>query len=263
MMTKLHRKGESVRISAAIFPAPAEMEIVVAPVLVEGIELRRNRAVAPLAALGLHALLFLAAIALVRPHLPAPPPVTAISVDLVPALPAEARPTPPVLAAPTPTEAPDAAAADASSAKPSADGAPAARETPAGTLYTATQFYSARLLAEPAMARIRRDLAGFATSERVIQLCNIEALEQIRRARPGTSPDTLVGYAFADIEQRGLSLAAPGGAYRVHRHWYQIDYTCTATADLAGISAFQFRLGDEIPESQWDAHSLNAEDAEE
>jgi hypothetical protein len=34
-------------------------------------------------------------------------------------------------------------------------------------------------------------------------------------------------------------------------------------ADLAGVTAFQFRVGEAIPPDQWDAHNLNAEDADE
>lgn len=244
------------------------MEIAVAPLLVEPLPLTRNRAVAPVLALTLHALLLTALIVVVRPHLlPPPPPLTTISVDLVPeteiAASPEASAPQPVPSTPASTDAATSITPEGSGDAVATDGAPASRDTPAGKLYTATQFYSGKLLATPAMARIRRELTGFASSERVIQLCNIEALEQIRRAQPGSSPDTLVGYAFADIDQRGLSLTAPGGAYRAHRHWYHFDYTCTATADLAGVSAFTFRLGDDIPPAQWDAHSLNAEDAEE
>ncbi len=61
------------------------------------------------------------------------------------------------------------------------------------------------------MQRIRRSLTGFADSERMIQICNIEALEQIRRAAPDYDPDTLVAYAMSDLLSSGLTLTATGG----------------------------------------------------
>jgi len=42
-----------------------------------------------------------------------------------------------------------------------------------------------------------------------------------------------------------------------------MTFRCTASADLAGVTAFEFRLGQPIPEDEWEADNLNAEDADE
>ncbi len=113
------------------------------------------------------------------------------------------------------------------------------------------------------MERIRRELSGFADSERVVQVCNIEGLEQIRRAAPEYEPDTLVAYAMADMVLSGLTLTATGGAFRSRRRWYGISFHCRAAAGYEGVTAFDFTLGEPIPEDLWEGHYLNAEDVDE
>ena len=113
------------------------------------------------------------------------------------------------------------------------------------------------------MARIRKTFGTLAASEKLVQLCNIEGLEQIRRAMPQYDPDTLVPYATSDPLTAGLTLSAPGAAFRSRRKWYGMTFKCTAAADLAGVTAFEFKLGQPIPEAEWEADNLNAEDAAE
>jgi hypothetical protein len=96
-----------------------------------------------------------------------------------------------------------------------------------------------------------------------VQLCNIEGLEQIKRAAPTYAPDTLVPYAMADMDGSGLTLIAGGGAFRSRRRWFGITFRCTAAPDYSGVTAFSFKLSTEIPRDQWEAHNLNAEDASE
>jgi hypothetical protein len=195
----------------------------------------------------LHAAL-LAALFLLTPlrSFVAPEP-SAISVDLIPLSATEPEPetpAPPQLAAPTPAEAAE-------------DGAPAQA---ADGSFRATRLYTGQLLTTPAMASVRRDLKTLAGSERVVQLCNNEALEQIRLAAPQYDPDTLVSYAMADPLQTGLMLTAMGGAFRSRRQWYGVSFQCIAAAGLDGVESFSFRLGEAIPESEWEEHNLNAED---
>ena len=140
---------------------------------------------------------------------------------------------------------------------------PLAPDIPETPTITATEFYSANILREPGSERIRRILTTFADRERIIQICNIEAVEQIHRAAPEYEPDTVVGYAMADLAITGMALTAAGGAFRSRRRWYGVSYNCTAAPGYEGVTAFDFTLGAEIPESQWEAHSLNAEDAED
>lgn len=202
----------------------------------------------------LHAALLAALLALAPARSLVAPEPPAISVDLIP----PAALVPPAPVPPIAPPARDAPAASAPLAPPLTPSAPAAQ--PDGS-FRATTLYTAGLLHSPQMAQVARALTGIAASERVVQLCNIEALEQIRRAAPQYQPDTLVSYAMSAPVTSGLRLTAPGGAFRSRRQWYRVSLDCVATADLAGVERFSFSLGAPIPQSEWEAHDLNAEDA--
>lgn len=174
------------------------------------------------------------------------------------------------LSAPTPAAAPvviaptgDTGAAPPLSNERLTPSAPLKPALPEHPTVTATQFYSTAMLKEPGTAHIRKTLTTLAHSERVVQLCNIEGLEQIRRAAPEFAPDTLVVQAMADPVSVGLTLSAAGGAFRSRRKWYRIAFRCAAAADYSGIRQFQFKLGDSIPPSEWDAHNLTAAEDED
>ncbi|MEQ1901830.1 MAG: DUF930 domain-containing protein [Devosia sp.] len=128
---------------------------------------------------------------------------------------------------------------------------------------TANEFYAERLLGEPGMAHVARELRGLTVGERAIQLCNIEGLEQIRRTAPQFDPDTLVPYAMLALATDRHTVSAVGGAFRSRRKWYGIAFTCTVGDNLDGVTGFEFTLGDAIPEDQWDAHDLTAQDEDE
>ncbi len=115
------------------------------------------------------------------------------------------------------------------------------------------------------MERIRKTMGTLADSERIVQLCNIEGLEQIRRAAPSYAPDTLVPYAMADTVAAGLHASQPpGGAFRSRRKWYKISFQLHRRRRLFGRHrSSQFKLGDPIPEDRWEDHNLNVEDADE
>jgi hypothetical protein len=179
--------------------------------------------------------------------IPPPTPPQAVEVELVsPAelLPAVPAPEAPVLAAPQAETEP-------------AEAAPVPQS---GTI-EATQFFAGKVLAED--KQIAAALPTLGNDERVIQLCNIEALEQIKAAKPDFAPDTLVAYAFGDMNVAAGVLTAPGGAFRSRRRWWAIGLRCAVAPTYTAVTAFEFTLGDEIPEEEWDAHFLTAEDAEE
>jgi hypothetical protein len=200
-----------------------------------------------LASLAAHALLLalVPLLALSRPIAPPLPPraveVELLSTaDLAPAAP----PPAPVLAA------------------PSAEAEPAETAPPpeAGPI-EATQFFASKILAED--QRIAAALPTLGNDERVVQLCNIEALEQIKAAKPEFFPDTLVAYAFGDMNVAAGMLTAPGAAFRSRRRWWNVSLRCAVAPDYSAVTAFEFTLGDEIPRNQWEEHYLTEEEAEE
>lgn len=219
------------------------------------------------ASAALHVMLLVTAV-LLSPlrHYVVPPPLP-VAVEIVTpeqfaALQRPVAETPPVLASPVPraTTAAPAAPDAGTRLTPSPPLEPA---LPENKTYRAKKFYAASILSEPGMANIRKAFGTLASSEKLMQLCNIEGLEQIRRAQSQYDPDTLVSYAMSDPVSTGLTLSATGGAFRSRRKWYGIAFKCSVAADLSAVTAFEFRVGEAIPPDQWEEHNLNAEDADE
>lgn len=171
-----------------------------------------------------------------------------ISVDLV-----RPEPAPPAEAAPEPRQQ---AVATSAAAPPAAEAAPAA----GGGMVAATSFYAAGILADPANAEVRKNFPLLASDEQVVQLCNMEALEQLRTGQEAMDADTLVGYAFDSISVSLGVLDAPGGAVRSGGKWFHFRYHCAVAADMASVSAFEYALGPSIPQDQWVEHFLDADD---
>lgn len=186
---------------------------------------------------------------------PVPPP--SIAVELMTAAQFAALTAPqqtPPAAAPT---APAAAAPTGSN-----PATPAAKPPPGATI-RATEFYAGSLLAEPASDKLRAAMKTLDGSEQLVQLCSIEAIEQIRRARPEFDPDTVVAYAMADMATRDGALVADGGAFRSRREWYEVKFTCLAAADYSAVERFEFSVGGFIPHELWEEHYLTAAESDE
>lgn len=162
-----------------------------------------------------------------------------------------------------PAEPPSEPAAPKATAPTSQAAVPSPKAAASGAMIEATTLYSGALLAEPASAKLRAAMPTLDGSERAVQLCDIEAMEQIRRARPEFDPDMLVAYAMADTLVRDGALVADGAAFRSRREWYEVRFSCTVRADFSGVATFSFAIGSFIPHEQWDAHYLTAEESDE
>ena len=64
----------------------------------------------------------------------------------------------------------------------------------------ARQLFSASALADPHSKGAVAALGQLAAEERVIQLCNVETMEQVRRWKSDYRPDFVVAYATADAK---------------------------------------------------------------
>ena len=118
----------------------------------------------------------------------------------------------------------------------------------------AHSFYAARLLADPRSRHARQALAGFAPDERAIQLCNIEAMEQIHRWKADLRPDLVVPYATGNLRIDAGSIHAEGAAFRAGGRWYGATFSCEVTQ--GAVAAFAFSVGAEIPKDRWDEYNL-------
>lgn len=104
---------------------------------------------------------------------------------------------------------------------------------------------------------LARSLEGYVDwHDRITQLCNVEAMEQVHIWKSEFQPDFVVAYASADTKLSGLTLQADGAAVRSKQHWYDLKFRCVVTQDLESVTAFEFSLGAEIPKSEWARHLL-------
>ena len=150
------------------------------------------------------------------------------------------------LATPTATEEPDAAP-----------------PAPADGMVQATELFTNRILTDPDNRQVRETLPLLESTERIVQLCNIEGLEQLHQIKPAPLPDSISPSAFAPTTLTGFTLEAEGAAYRAAQKWYGLRFTCTASPDFSGVEAYAFQVGEPIPEEQWEAHNLIGEDEDE
>jgi hypothetical protein len=205
-----------------------------------------------LPSLALHALVLIALawITVGRPI--APRPVRPIEVEIIDQqvyedafeVPPEVTVTP--LAVPIPAEEPEAT--------------PAA---PADGMTEATELFASRILSDPQNKQVRDALPQLENTERIIQLCVIEGLEQLQLARPGVLPDSIAPHAFAPTTLQGLTLDAQGAAFREQRRWYGLRFACTVTPDVGRVAAYRYAIGEPVPVEEWEAHDLIAEDEDE
>jgi hypothetical protein len=209
------------------------------------------------ASLAGHAILFIALVLLAIRNVE-PPRTRSIDVEIFSEAQYRAE-----TAAPVPLQSFDPKAATTALAKPVDEPSPARVDLPSDGTIKATQLFTAAILKDPANREVRETLPTLERTERLTQLCNIEALEQIRLANPATVPDSMEAAAFAETKVTGLTVIAPGAAYRSRQKWYEAKFSCSVAADYLQVTEFSFSLGDPIPESEWDSHNLVAKDEDE
>lgn len=137
--------------------------------------------------------------------------------------------------------------------------APAAPQPPTRpAMIRATEMLSGKTLADPRSRQARADLATFASEERMVQLCDLEAQDQIHKWRPDFQPERVVPYATAQEKIRGTTIKAQGGAFRSRGKWYELKFDCELAGDGESVVGFEFLVGGPIPRERWDELGLPA-----
>jgi hypothetical protein len=118
---------------------------------------------------------------------------------------------------------------------------------------------AAFILASPAAAsetRFERSLRMLAPVDRLEQLCDYTAMQQIRKDHKPFRPDRAVAGARFDAQIHDHTVVAKGGAFRSRKKWYALSYTCTAAPDHMAVTSFSYTIGPEIPEAKWVSYGL-------
>lgn len=169
-----------------------------------------------------------------------------VTVEVVMVAPPAASPAPP--ASPPPTDVPPEVTGRPSPPRP-------VRPSTGGRV-TATDYFAGAVLDDPRNRQTRETLSTLTSDERLIQICNIEAMEQLKRWKAGFVPNSVVSYAMADPVLSATSMEAKGAAVHAGGKWYRLSFSCGATVDLSRVASFAFKLGRPIPQRQWEQNSL-------
>lgn len=100
-------------------------------------------------------------------------------------------------------------------------------------------------------ARFERSLRMLAPSERLEQLCDYTAMQQIRKDHKLFRPDRVVAGAGLEPKIKDHTVVAKNAAFRSRKKWYAFSFECTAAGDHLAVTSFSYKLGEEIPESNW------------
>nr|WP_116288830.1 DUF930 domain-containing protein [Ensifer sp. LCM 4579] len=131
-----------------------------------------------------------------------------------------------------------------------------ASERQAPALQEARELYSKDALSDP---RVKQAIGRLPPKRRIVQLCTIEALEQIRRQRPDAFPDMLVPFGPSGGLVSPDGMSANGGAFRSQRKWYAVDFKCEVSPETTAVVSFSYAIGKAIPKSEWAARQLPRE----
>lgn len=107
----------------------------------------------------------------------------------------------------------------------------------------ANTFFASEVLSAPENLKTRQVLSQTENSERELQLCNTEALEQIARWNSDLEPNLVLPYARKTLEHEGRTFHARGAAFRSKTNWYRLWFDCTLSASGIEVEAFSFRVG--------------------
>lgn len=127
-------------------------------------------------------------------------------------------------------------------------------ETPA--MVKPSRMLSEQVLDDPRSRKARKELAALAPADQVEQLCGLEAMAQVGVWSKDLRPDRLVAYAMADPKMVGNAFSADGAALHSKRAWYALKFKCELTPDHKKVAAFEFLVGEPIPQEEWGEHSL-------
>jgi hypothetical protein len=114
-------------------------------------------------------------------------------------------------------------------------------------------------LALPAHAMdsaLRAGLMKLDPQTRLEQRCDAEVLDRITHDDHKFKADRVVAYAFAAPEMGTDAIRSPGAAFRSRGQWYRLKFKCLTAPDHMEILNLRYRIGDEIPETDWSKYNL-------
>ncbi len=104
--------------------------------------------------------------------------------------------------------------------------------------------------------RLEHELKRLDPQTRLEQVCDIEAMKRIAKDNREFKIDRSVISAIEEPRVKGDTITGKGAAFRSRGKWYRYAFTCQGSPDRMQVLSFEYKLGDEIPETQWSKHGL-------
>jgi hypothetical protein len=120
-----------------------------------------------------------------------------------------------------------------------------------GLLLASVAATPASALAAGKHKRLEAQLLRLDPATRAEQVCDIEAMRRIKRDPSPYRPDRAVLAATSNPETNGHTIQGTGGAFRSKGKWYNFSFKCEVSDDHMKVLAFEYKLGEAIPEEQW------------
>jgi Domain of Unknown Function (DUF930) len=103
---------------------------------------------------------------------------------------------------------------------------------------------------------LRAGLLKLDPQTRLEQRCDAEVLDRITHDDHKYKADRVVAYAFATPEMGADAIRSAGAAFRSNGQWYRLKFKCETAPDHMEVLQLRYRIGDEIPETDWTKYNL-------
>ncbi|UVK36973.1 DUF930 domain-containing protein [Mesorhizobium sp. AR10] len=103
---------------------------------------------------------------------------------------------------------------------------------------------------------LRAGLLKLDPQTRLEQRCDAEVLDRISHDDHKYKADRVVAYAFATPEMGADAIRSPGAAFRSKGQWYRLKFKCETAPDHMQVLQLRYRIGEEIPQTDWTKYNL-------
>jgi hypothetical protein len=109
--------------------------------------------------------------------------------------------------------------------------------------------WSLPALADASMDRVFLKLEP---EERAHQACDLKGIDAVRKGSKLRKVDRVKSSTSKAATFKDNVVTASAAAVRANHRWYALTFTCAVSDDQMKATSFDFKLGAEIPEAQWE-----------
>ena len=113
-------------------------------------------------------------------------------------------------------------------------------------------IFAGLMISQANAASMDQTLLKLDPEERARQVCILKGIIDINRSKKLKQVDRLKTSILSQATYDGKTVATKGGAVRAKDRWYRIKFTCAVTSDQMKATSFEYEIGPEIPESDWE-----------